>query len=141
MSSRNIEMMHHIAGEIGVLHDIGGGADIELKAQAALLCFAPRLQAYFPPALANRRLVTESRCVPDGIDHRKFSIHLCHQSRFDRIIKVDLMDRVVGLRTLPADAVHVSDGAGCQNFFDLAEAESGPHPASQSCRLRGFSLS
>ena len=65
----DIEVVHGVAHEIAVLHDVGGGADVELKAEQTLQSFAAGLQTDFHDALADGRLVGEGGGVEDRVNH------------------------------------------------------------------------
>ena len=69
VGSRNVEVMHRVSGEIAVLRDIGRRVHVEMEAEAALSCFAPRLHAHFHHALAHCRSVAKNRRMSNGIDH------------------------------------------------------------------------
>jgi hypothetical protein len=70
--SGDIEMMDGVAHEITVLHDVGGGSDVEFEGEAVLRAVAAGLQADFHHALADGGLVGEGGGVDDGVDHGGF---------------------------------------------------------------------
>src|ERR1051326_8672240 len=59
----------------------------------------------------------------------------CDQCRFYRVIKIDLVDRGVRLRALPANAVDVSVHTLRHDFFDLAEAQRGAQTSGKTHRF------